>query len=102
MSAKTFEDFAISARAGGFEEVLERVWGPGVEVDTHTHDFDAQALVVEGEMWLTRDGVTQHLTNGGTFSIGRGVPHSERYGSEGATFWVARRRTPTQETPIIR
>ena len=95
MPAQTFEDFATSARAAGFEEVLERVWGPGIELDAHTHDFDAQALVIQGEMWLTRDGVTQHLTNGDSFSVGRGVPHSERYGSDGATFWAARRRTPT-------
>ena len=93
MPAQTFEDFAISARAAGFEEVLERVWGPGVELDVHTHDFDAQALVIKGEMWLTRDGVTQHLTDGDTISVGRGTPHSERYGSDGATFWVGRRRT---------
>ena len=101
MSAKTFEEFAISARAAGYEEVLERVWGPAIELDAHTHDFDAQALVIQGEMWLTCDGITQHLTMGNGFSLDRGVSHSERYGPEGATFWVARRRAPRQEAPVI-
>lgn len=57
----------------------------------HSHNFDAEAVVIQGEMWLTCDGVTQHLSNGDTFKIGREVPHSERYGSQGATYWVARR-----------
>ena len=91
MNAKTFEDFEFAARAAGFEEVLERRWAPDTEVDVHTHNFDAEALVTQGEMWLTRDGVTQHLTNGDTFTLAREVPHSERYGAQGATYWVARR-----------
>ena len=91
MNEKNFEDFTTAARAAGFDEVLERRWAPDTVLDVHTHDFDAQAVVTQGEMWLTCDGVTRHLTNGDTFTIGRQVPHSERYGSQGATYWVARR-----------
>lgn len=60
-------------------------------LDIHTHNFDAEAVVKQGEMWLTCDGTTQHLTVGDTFAIGRQIPHSERYGSQGAAYWVARR-----------
>jgi quercetin dioxygenase-like cupin family protein len=60
-------------------------------LDTHTHEFDAKALVVAGEMWLTVCDRTEHIAAGGTFEIDAGTPHSERYGSEGATYWVARR-----------
>ena len=91
MNAKTFEDFTTTARSAGFDEVLERRWAPDTVLDVHTHFFDAEAVVIQGEMWLTCDGVTRHLTNGDTFTIGRQVPHSERYGSQGATYWVARR-----------
>ena len=91
MNEKNFEDFTTAARAAGFDEVLERRWAPDTDLDVHTHDFDAQAVVTQGEMWLTCDGVTRHLTNGDTFTIGHQVPHSERYGSQGATYWVARR-----------
>ena len=97
MNAKTFEDFEVASRAAGFEEVLERRWAPDTEVGVHTHNFDAEAVVTQGEMWLTRDGVTQHLTNGDTFTLARGVPHSERYGSAGATFWVARRTSQKEQ-----
>jgi hypothetical protein len=46
---------------------------------------------VRGEMWLTCAGVTRHIEKGGTFEVPRGTPHAERYGSVGASFWVARR-----------
>ena len=99
MSTKTFEDFTIAARAAGFDEALERRWDPDTELGIHTHSFDAEALVTQGEMWLTCDGVTQHLTDGDTFTIAREVPHSERYGSHGATYWVARRNAHKNESP---
>ena len=97
MNAKTFEDFTAAAHAAGFDEVLERRWAPDTELDVHTHNFDAEAVVTQGEMWLTCDGVTRHLTNGDTFTIGRQVQHCERYGSQGATFWVARRNVRMNE-----
>lgn len=83
----TFEAFRTAALARGFDEVLERRWEPGAVVDTHSHPFDADALVVQGEMWL--DG--RHLRPGDGFVLARDVPHAERYGAEGATYWVARR-----------
>lgn len=86
-----FDDFAAAARAQGFDEVLERRWDPGTVLDTHTHPFAVQALVVDGEMWLTVDGQTQHLRTGDPFVLDREVPHAERYGAQGATYWVARR-----------
>ena len=85
-----FDTFKSEALAEGFDEVLERVWAPGTVVDTHTHLFAAKALVVQGEMWLTAGGTTQHLLPGELFELELGEPHSERYGPEGATYWVAR------------
>jgi hypothetical protein len=42
-------------------------------------------------MWLTHDGTTQHLRPGDRFELDEGVPHAERYGAAGATYWAARR-----------
>ena len=43
-------------------------------------------------MWLTIGaGETRHLRQGDTFELDQGVTHDERYGDEGATYWVARR-----------
>ena len=49
----TLERFRDAMLAAGYEEVLERPWAPGAEAPVHTHPFEAEALVVQGEMWLT-------------------------------------------------
>lgn len=90
-TATSFEAFRTAALAAGFDEATERTWLPGQVIDDHTHPFDAQALVVAGEMWLSDASGTQHLWPGGTFALPRGTPHAERYGAAGATYWVARR-----------
>jgi quercetin dioxygenase-like cupin family protein len=87
----TFESFEADARAQGFPEVVERTWEPGAVADDHAHPFAFTALLVRGEMWLTVGDETRHLLPGDTFALDRDVPHAERYGSEGATYWVARR-----------
>lgn len=87
----TFDDFRTQALSEGYDEVMERQWTPLTVLDTHTHPFAASAVVTAGEMWLTVDGQTRHLRPGDTFALARDVPHAERYGSEGATYWVARR-----------
>ena len=91
MNSRTFEAFEADARAAGFDETLERRWAPDTVVATHAHPFDADAVVTQGEMWLTCAGTTRHLEPGDTFSLAHGTPHDERYGPDGATFWVARR-----------
>ena len=91
----SFETFRDEALACGCDEALVREWGADTVLETHTHPFDAEAVVVQGEMWLSEDGRTRHLTCGGTFRLPAGTPHAERYGPEGATYWVGRRRIPT-------
>jgi quercetin dioxygenase-like cupin family protein len=87
----TYEAFEAATRAEGFDEVLIREWKPGQVVDTHTHPFAVKALVVSGEFWLTEGDRVRHVRTGDWFELARDVPHAERYGAEGATFWAARR-----------
>lgn len=89
--APTFSQFEAAARAEGFDEVAERDWPPNAVTGDHGHPFVVKALVVRGEMWLTVDGATRHLRPGDRFELARDVPHAERYGGEGATYWAARR-----------
>ena len=91
MTEPAYSEFESQARAEGFDEVLERRWSPGLVIDTHVHPFAVKAVVVQGEMWLSCDGETRHLHPGDTFTLERDAPHAERYGDEGATYWVARR-----------
>ncbi len=91
MNAMTFESFRDQALAAGFDEVLAREWAPGTVLDTHTHPFGLQARMVHGEMWLTAAGQVRHLLPGDTFTLDADEPHAERYGAQGAVYWVARR-----------
>ena len=94
MKTADFSTFEADALARGFDEVAERVWAANSEAPTHTHPFSVDALVVQGEMWLTAHGATRHVVAGDGFQLGHGVEHAERYGPEGATYWAARRKGP--------
>jgi hypothetical protein len=91
MTSPDFDTFSSAAKASGFDEVLERSWEAHTWLDTHTHPFDVQALVTKGEFWLTVEGQTRHLRPGDAFELARHVAHAERYGPQGATYWVARK-----------
>ncbi len=90
-AAPSFAEFETAARAAGFTQILERRWAAGTVVDTHTHDFAVDALVTAGDLWLTVGDHTRHLRAGDRFTLDRAVPHAERYGDAGATYWVARK-----------
>jgi hypothetical protein len=90
--ADSFEAFEAEARALGFDEVLVREWQPAQVVDTHTHPFAIDALVVRGEFTLHCGSEQRRVVAGEHFELAREVPHAEFYGPDGATFWVARRR----------
>ena len=91
MNLPSFDEFRQQARSAGFDEVIEREWPPHTVIDTHTHAFGVHAIVTRGDMWLTMHGRTLHLLPGSVFELEPNVPHDERYGAEGATYWVARR-----------
>ena len=91
MNYLTYDEFRQLKLAQGYDQVLEREWEALLEYAAHQHPFDTDAMVVRGEFWLTVDGQTRHIQAGDTFTMARGVVHSERYGPEGATFWAARR-----------
>lgn len=92
MAVINLDEYAAESRAQGYDEVLERRWPPELVLDTHTHPFAARGLVTEGEMWLTVGDSVRHLRPGDRFELDYEQPHAERYGPQGATFWVARRR----------
>lgn len=94
MSSDTYEAFRQRALDAGFDEVLERRWPANTVLDAHSHAFDVDAVVTQGELWLSCEGNTRHLQAGDTFKLARHIEHAERYGPEGATYWVARRNAP--------
>jgi len=91
MNHPSLAEFEAAARREGYDEVAERIWSANTVVETHQHPFAVKAIVVAGEMWLTEGEITRHLRAGDRFELARSVPHAERYGAEGATYWAARR-----------
>ena len=96
MASLAFDDYRAPALAEGYDEVLVRSWPADLQIDIHTHAFALKARVVSGEMWLTVGAETRHLQPGDEFALAADVPHAERYGHSGASYWVAR-RNPAQE-----
>jgi len=91
MDLSSFAAFEAEALAAGADAALERHWAPWQVVAAHAHPFDADGVVTAGQMWLECAGDTRHLRAGDTFHLPAGMPHSERYGPEGASYRVARR-----------
>lgn len=91
MNSTNFSVFESEARAAEFDQVLERQWEPNKVIPTHTHPFAVKAVVTQGDMWLTVDGVKRHIKAGDGFEVAFEVPHAEHYGDQGTTLWVARR-----------
>jgi len=85
-----FEDFRDEKLEQGYQEVLEQRWKPNTENEIYPHEFTADAIVIEGEFWLTVEGKTQRLYPGDSFHIPAMVKHKEKYGPSGCVFWVAR------------
>ena len=90
MTPFNFDAFKSDAEAEGYDEVVEKTWEPDAEIPAHSHPYAVMALVVRGEMWLTSQDETRHFKPGDIFTLEHGEPHAERYGPQGATYWVAR------------
>jgi hypothetical protein len=91
MNHPTLEEFTKKANDNGYDTVAIRDWEANSVSELHTHEFAVQALVTKGEMWLTRNGVTEHFGVGDSFTMEALTPHAERYGAEGTTYWAARK-----------
>lgn len=87
----SFEAFKTRKLSEGYDQVLVREWEAGFSNAPHEHPFDTDAVVAEGEYWLTLNGQTIHYKTGDVIKVARGVVHSEKYGPKGAVFWAARK-----------
>ncbi len=92
MNAFHFGDFTLDALARGFDDTVVRRQPANTATGPHAHAFDVDAVLADGEMWLTCRRRTLHLLPGDNFSLAAGTRHSERYGPDGATYWVARKK----------
>ncbi|CAJ0787855.1 hypothetical protein LMG19083_01639 [Ralstonia psammae] len=82
--------FVSALKAAGFTEFVIVTREAG-ELDTHTHPFEAKALILAGEIHIRAGGVERVYRPGDTFHLAANAPHTERYGPQGVQYLVARR-----------
>jgi quercetin dioxygenase-like cupin family protein len=82
--------FVSALRAEGFTELVLVTRDAG-ELGTHTHPFEAKALILAGEIHIRADGAERVYRPGDTFHPAADAPHTERYGPQDVQHLVARR-----------
>ncbi|MEO0317306.1 MAG: hypothetical protein RL404_983 [Pseudomonadota bacterium] len=87
----TREEFEKMMAEHGVQTVVEVVREPNGALDTHSHPFEANALILEGEITLVAEGKTWHCKAGDTFRLGANIPHTERYGPQGVRYLAGRK-----------
>ena len=88
----SFAQFEKVMLAAGYNQVLQRIWEPDQMLEEHTHPFEVNAMVVQGEVLLTiKEEKPRRIVAGESFSLSAHTTHSEQYGPEGAIFWAPRK-----------
>ena len=85
------DQFTETLRIGQFNEVLEKSLPANEHNAVHSHEFDVRALVTQGEITLTVDGISTPYRDGEIFTLAAGCEHLEDGGSVGVTYLVGRR-----------
>ncbi len=76
----------------GFDQIVRVEREPGGMWDDHSHEFEAKALIVSGEIRIrTEDGAERTYREGEIFHLGAGQSHAEWYGPRGVAYLVGRR-----------
>jgi len=86
-------EFEARCRAEGYADIVERELAGGTVTPMHTHDFDAQLLVIGGEITIARDGAAQAYRAGDSCEVPAGTRHEERVGPAGVHYLAGRRHT---------
>lgn len=84
--------FEARLRDEGYHEVADREMPANTVNQSHAHDFDAQLLILDGELTLLRDGVAQTYRAGDSCQVPAGTAHEERAGPQGVRYIAGRRR----------
>lgn len=77
----------------GYTETSEFVMEPDAFNDTHTHERDGRALVLDGEISLTTEAGDQTCRVGDTATLAAHEPHAEKAGPDGVRLLIGLRPT---------
>ena len=85
------KEFEAKLKHGGYEAETKTV-PPNFTSKQHAHEFDVWALILNGQLTLTRGDTPEVYRAGETFEMTAGCLHTEQYGPDGTTYLVGRRR----------
>ena len=89
--------FEFALRREGFA-VERKLLPPARCVPEHAHPFDVRALVLNGEITLTVEGIDYTYRAGDIFVMPAGHRHAETVGPEGVEYVVGRRAIDASHT----
>jgi quercetin dioxygenase-like cupin family protein len=85
------EAFTDMLSKEGFPDAVLVTREPNVEMDVHSHPFEAKALIVEGELHIRVDDDERVYRVGDVFHLPANMAHAERYGPQGVKYLVGRK-----------
>lgn len=83
--------FAQLLAQEGFEPAVTVTREPGGMLAEHTHPFEAQALILAGEIRIVTAHGERVYRAGDIFHLAAHEPHSESYGPEGVRYLSGRK-----------
>jgi quercetin dioxygenase-like cupin family protein len=86
------QDFEAALQAENYPEIVNISKDVGYQMGEHSHAFDAYALILQGDITLTVDGVVTTYKAGETFRLSANTPHQESAITQGVNYLVGRRR----------
>lgn len=87
----TEDEFRQWLAREGVDTVVTVEREPDGMLDTHSHPFEARALIIDGEITIEAEGQTRRYGPGDVFQLGADIPHIERYGPQGVTYLAGRK-----------
>lgn len=86
------ESFTQTLLNEGYADPVQVEREPNGFWDTHTHPFEAKALILQGEIRIRAGNGAEHTyTAGEIFHLAHEEPHAEWYGPQGVVYVVGRK-----------
>jgi hypothetical protein len=87
----THEGFLKGLQAAGFAPPVAVTRDASYALGDHAHDFEAWALVTQGEITIEVGGIVSRFPAGRSFRLPAGTPHKEWVGCEGVQYLAGRK-----------
>lgn len=92
------QEFEAALKAENYPEIVNISKEVGYQMHEHIHEFDAYALILQGDITLTVGGISTTYKAGETFRLAAHTPHEESAIPHGVNYLVGRRRESTLPT----